>query len=64
MLGVKEEELGKVRNNISTFENMKSGVLGKQLEVSGRATKNDMFNRVEFIANSVEELKPENILRE
>ena len=64
VLGVKEEELGKVRNNISTFENMKSGVLGKQLEVSGRATKNDMFNRVEFIANSVEELKPENILRE
>ncbi len=64
MLGKSEEELSKVKDNPVDFENIRNEALGKQLEVSGRTTMNSMFNRLEFVANKVEELKPEKLLEE
>lgn len=63
-IGVSEDELINIRNDAGKFEQMKNNVLGKQLEVNGRVTKNEMFNRMEFIANIVGELKPEKLLQE
>jgi hypothetical protein len=62
VLGKNEEELSKLKDNPAEFEIFKNDVLGKQLEVSGRTSMNEMFNRLEFVANSVEELKPEKLL--
>ena len=64
VIGVSEDEFGKVKDNPGEFEKYRNGVLGKQLEITGRASMNDMFNRLEFVANGVEELKPEKILQE
>jgi replication factor A1 len=64
VLGVNEDDLSKVKDNPVDFETIKNKALGKQLEISGRGSKNEMFNRMEFIANTVEELKPEKILSE
>ena len=64
VLGINEDELSKVKDNPLDFEKLKSTALGRQLEVSGRASKNEMFNRMEFVANFVQELKPENLLKD
>ncbi len=64
VLGMNEEELNKLREDPSIFENIRSNILGKQLEITGRTNMNDMFNRLEFVGNMVEELKPEKLLEE
>ena len=57
-------DLSKLRENPAQFENLKDVVLGKQIKIDGRVVKNDMFNRIEFISNNVEELNPEMLLKE
>ena len=64
LLEVEEEALLEFRTNISKFEELKGSLLGKQLDVGGRVVKNDMFDRKEFIASSIEELKAEELLNE
>lgn len=61
-VGVSDEQLIEIKDNPSMFETIKYNVLGRQLEVSGKVTKNGMFNRIEFVANNIEELKPEKLL--
>ena len=63
-LGINLEDLSKLRENPAQFENLKDVVLGKQIKIDGRVVKNDMFNRIEFISNNVEELNPEMLLKE
>ena len=41
------------KDNISSFENVKTELLGKQVLVTGRASKNTMFDRIEFVASNV-----------
>ena len=41
------------------IENLKAALLGKQLVIAGRVTKNAMFDRLEFIAQRVYEANPE-----
>jgi ssDNA-binding replication factor A large subunit len=64
VLGKNEDELSSLRENPAEFEMIKTDILGKQLEINGRINKNEMFNRLEFVANNVEELNPEKLLRE
>src|SRR3989344_3777955 len=64
LIGVSEEELLSVRENPSKFEKMKDFVLGRQIKTDGRVNKNTMFDRLEFVANHVEELNPEQLLQE
>ncbi|HLC56020.1 MAG TPA: hypothetical protein VJJ23_02175 [Candidatus Nanoarchaeia archaeon] len=40
----------------SEFESFKNELLGKQYRVSGKVVRNAMFDRLEFIANSVDEI--------
>src|SRR3990167_4062846 len=38
----------------STFEDIKKNILGKQFLIKGKVNKNEMFSRIELMANSVE----------
>ncbi len=64
ILKLKDEEVVGLRGNSEKFEEVKKKVLGEQLVLSGRVTKNEMFGRKELIINSVEEVNPEELLKE
>lgn len=64
LIGAGEEELLFVRENPGKFESLKDSILGKQIKVDGRVNKNPMFDRLEFVANSVDELNPAELLQE
>ncbi len=44
--------------NIKNFEEIKKRIIGKQVEISGRITKNIMLNNLEIIARIVSETDP------
>ena len=60
LLGV--DNVNKFKDNPAEFESLKNEALGRQVKIDGRVTKNEMFDRIEFVSNNVEELNPENIL--
>lgn len=62
ILGIKDEELQALREK--NFDDFKNDLLGKQLMITGRAVKNTMFDRLELMANSVEELNALDIANE
>jgi hypothetical protein len=64
LFGVEPSELSKLRESPADFEKLKEGALGRQIKVEGRANKNEMFERLEFVANKLGELKPEDILKQ
>ena len=64
VLDVDEEKLLSFREKPQDFEDIRNDILGKQVEVSGRVVKNEMFNRKEFIASNVETLNPEKLINE
>ncbi len=53
-----------IKTNPNIFEEVRSNLLGEQFKFSGKVTKNEMFDRKEFIISSLEELKPEEIANE
>ena len=53
-----------IRDNFENFEELKKDILGKQIIISGKTVKNEMFNRIEFIVNSIQEINPEELLKE
>lgn len=60
------ENVNKLIDNLETLKNtdeFRDEVLGKQLKMQGRVIRNDAFNRTEFRANNIEELKPEDIIK-
>ncbi len=54
LLGKTEEEIARYKDNLSTFENVKTDLLGEQFKVKGRVKNNEMFNRLEFNVQLVE----------
>ncbi|MDP4012666.1 MAG: OB-fold nucleic acid binding domain-containing protein [Candidatus Nanoarchaeia archaeon] len=48
----------------ANFETIKNDLLGKQFLIFGRANKNEMFNRIEFMTSRVEEVDPKQIADE
>ena len=52
------KEVFKLKDDPSSFEEIRKDTLGKQLSFSGRANNNQMFNRLEFMARSVSEVDP------
>lgn len=46
----------KYKDNPGEFENVKNEALGKQFKISGRVNKNAMFDRVEFMAQEINEV--------
>ncbi len=61
LVGIDEATLLPLRENISLFEPYKQQILGKQLLLTGRVTKNEMFQRMEFTVQRVEEPNPEQL---
>jgi DNA/RNA endonuclease YhcR with UshA esterase domain len=49
-----QDDIQRMRNNSAEFEPAKNNLLGKIVKLTGKANKNAMFNRVEFIVNSVD----------
>lgn len=50
--------------NSTFFLNKKSEILGTEWLFSGRLRKNVLFNRSEFVINSLQEVQPEEIIKE
>jgi replication factor A1 len=53
LLGKSKEEVLKFKENPQEFDAIKTDLLGKQIKITGRSTKNQMFDRLEFVANDV-----------
>ena len=54
LLNMAPEQLLKFRNEPAEFEAKKNDLLGTIIKVNGRANKNSMFNRIEFIVQQVD----------
>lgn len=52
-LSINEEELLKFREEPASFEEYKNKMLGEMIKFIGRTTKNEMFGKIEFVANVV-----------
>lgn len=59
LLGKTNEELLAFRDSPEGFEQVKTEALGKFLRISAKVNKNEMFDRIELIANDVSEASPE-----
>ena len=60
LLKKKDEEVLAYKEFPEKFEDAKTALLGEMVKFLGRVTKNDMFDRLEFIANNVvTDLDPE-----
>jgi len=62
LLDKKEEEMIQFKDNPSSFEDIKTDLLGEQFKVMGRVKKNEMFDRLEFNVQLVEKANPEDEL--
>ncbi|MFH1065124.1 MAG: hypothetical protein V1734_01310 [Nanoarchaeota archaeon] len=62
MLGKDADTLAKVKDNPGIFEEIKKNILGKQVQVTGKINMNDMFARLEMVANSVKEATPAEVI--
>ncbi len=59
-LNVSEEELIAFKDDPASFEEYKNKMLGAMMKFIGRITKNEMFGKLEFVANVVlSDVKPE-----
>lgn len=61
LAGVDEHTLLPVRENPALFEPYKQQILGKQLFLTGRVTKNELFQRIEFSVQHLAEPNPEQL---
>jgi len=61
---VGDDQLLDVKNDVDLFEELKDKILGRHLLLSGRAIKNQMFDRIEFRVRSIKMPEPEQIIKE
>lgn len=59
LIGADIQILLPLRDNPSLFEPYKQQILGKQLLLTGRVTQNELFQRMEFFVQRLEEPNPE-----
>src|SRR3989344_1565270 len=57
-------DLDVIKEQPAMFDSIKENVIGKQLVIRGRVTKNAMFDRLEFSANAISELNPKVLIEE
>lgn len=58
------DQAEKLINNETNFNVLKENVLGRQLKLQGKVVKNDLFDRTEFVINHLEDLNPEELLKD
>ncbi|MBU1704822.1 MAG: hypothetical protein KJ922_05635, partial [Nanoarchaeota archaeon] len=49
-----QEQLQQAKDSPEQLEQIKSDLLGSQVKVTGRVSKNEMFDRMEFVAQTVD----------
>ncbi len=59
-----DAELLAFRDAPAAFEQVRNDALGRFIRISARVNKNEMFNRLELVANDVSEAKPEDAQQE
>ena len=59
LLGKSEVDIISYKDNLASFEDIKTDLLGEQLKLKGRVKKNDMFNRLEFHVQISEKADPQ-----
>ena len=64
LFGIDGNTVQAMRNDLSLFDVHKQSLLGKQLQLTGRVTKNDMFDRIEFSVQTVKEADPAQLSQE
>ncbi len=58
LLGKSDDDLVAYKDNPASFEDVKTDLLGEQFKLTGRVQKNQMFDRLEFVAQVVEKADP------
>lgn len=58
LLGQKEDDFVKFKDDLTQFEGVKNELLGEQFKLLGRIKKNEMFDRLEFNVQMVEKADP------
>lgn len=53
-----------LRENPALFEEARVNLLGSQYVFTGKVTKNEAFDRKEFVVNSIEQINPEEVAQE
>ncbi len=53
LLKKNDEDIQVFRTSPELFEQVKNGLLGEMVKIAGKVTKNQMFDRLEFMANMV-----------
>lgn len=61
-LGMKAEELAGKKGDPAFFEDVKKNILGKQMQVTGRVSMNEMFARLEMVAQNVKDATPAEVV--
>ena len=59
-----EEQVQAYRESSAEFETVKEELRGRHLMITGRVTKNEMFDRLEFVAHDVAMINPKTLLAE
>ncbi|MDP2906622.1 MAG: OB-fold nucleic acid binding domain-containing protein [Nanoarchaeota archaeon] len=59
-----EEQVQAYRESSAEFETVKEELRGRHLMITGRVTKNEMFDRLEFIAHDLAMVNPKTLLAE
>jgi len=59
LLTKQETDMAKYKDNIASFEDIKTDLLGEQVKMIGRVQHNQMFDRLELNVQIVEKAKPE-----
>ncbi|MBT5739729.1 hypothetical protein HOI26_01390 [Candidatus Woesearchaeota archaeon] len=59
LLSKTEEDLAGYKDDLASFEDIKTDLLGEQVKVMGQVKKNDMFDRLEISVRMVEKASPE-----
>lgn len=62
VLGMKAGELAGKKEDASFFEEAKKNILGKQMQVTGRVNMNEMFARLEMVAQNVKDATPAEVV--
>lgn len=57
-------DINEVKENPNAFDEIRTNLLGMQYLFTGKVTKNEMFDRKEFIVNSIEQINSEEIAQE
>ena len=64
LLGINKEKMLELRDKPEEFDRIRSELLGKQVLIIGKVTKNEMFGNHEMTIQRIIELKPEELIKE